>query len=249
MHRFGFLCVVLAVTAAPLAARHDTGVCGTTAATPAEVMFLHRQAERARAARRRPLAPRPPFPPIATSEMWRFSRTATEWSKNSISSTSLPRPSLSRLPAEAARAIATRIRRLGYDATAAAQGSPVIALGDDDSRQFPLPFAFPFYGDTYRQVFLNSDGNLTFTAGDDASSGRTVGRMTGGPPRISPLFDDLDPSQSAGSVRFFAGAGYVVFSWVSVPEYGPGAPQTFQVRLSVDGSIQFSYSSPLLPTP
>ena len=56
MHRFGFLCVVLAVTATPVAARHDTGVCGTTAATPAEVMFLHRQAERARAARRRPLA-------------------------------------------------------------------------------------------------------------------------------------------------------------------------------------------------
>ena len=54
---------------------------------------------------------------------------------------------------------------LGYDVTAAAQGSPVIALGDDDSRQFSLPFAFPFYGATYRQVFLNSDGNLTFHRG------------------------------------------------------------------------------------
>jgi hypothetical protein len=47
---------MLAVIAAPVAARLDTGSCGTTAATPAEVMFLHRQAERARAARRRPLA-------------------------------------------------------------------------------------------------------------------------------------------------------------------------------------------------
>ena len=122
------------------------------------------------------------------------------------------------------------------------QGSPVVALGDDDSRQFTLPFAFPFYGATYRQVFLNSDGNLTFTAAEIASSSRSVGRMTGGPPRISPLFDDLDPSQSGGSVRFFADASHVVFSWVNVPEYGPGAPQTFQVRLYVDGSIQFSYS-------
>ena len=43
----------------------------------------------------------------------------------------------------------------------------MIALGDDDSRQFTLPFAFPFYGATYRQVFLNSDGNLTFTAGGE----------------------------------------------------------------------------------
>src|ERR1022692_417462 len=66
--------------------------------------------------------------------------------------------------------------------------------------------------------------------------------MTGGPPRISPLFDDLDPSRSPGSVRFYADAGRVIFSWVGVADYVTGAPQTFQVRLYVDGSIQFSYS-------
>jgi uncharacterized protein (TIGR03437 family) len=69
--------------------------------------------------------------------------------------------------------------------------------------------------------------------------------MTGGPPRISPLFEDLDPSLPGGGVRFFADASHVVFSWVNVPEYsssGLGQAQTFQVRLYVDGSIQFSYS-------
>src|ERR1035437_1426023 len=133
----------------------------------------------------------------------------------------------------------------GYDAGAAAQGSPVAALGDDDSRQFTLPFAFPFYGASYTQVFLNSDGNLTFTAAESASTSRSVGRLTGGPPRIAPLFDDLDPSRSAGGVRFYADANYVVVSWVNVREYsdsGLGRAQTFQVRLYVDGSIQFSYS-------
>ena len=98
------------------------------------------------------------------------------------------------------------------------RAAPLLALGDDDSRQLDLPFAFPFFGATYRQVFVNSDGNLTFTAGDSASSGRSVGRMTGGPPRISPLFDDLDPSQSAGGVRVFADSSHVVVSWVAVPE-------------------------------
>src|SRR5262249_50463258 len=118
---------------------------------------------------------------------------------------------------------------------------PVVALGDDDSRPFTLPFAFPFYGATYTQLFLNSDGNLTFNSGESASTSRSVGRMTGGPPRISPLFDDLDPSR-AGSVRFFAEANHVVFSWVKVPDYETGVPQTFQARLYADGSIQFSYS-------
>ena len=128
-----------------------------------------------------------------------------------------------------------------YDTGAAGRGGPVVALGDDDSRTFALPFAFPFYGATYTQVFLNSDGNLTFNSAESASSNRSIGRMTGGPPRISPLFDDLDPSRG-GSVRFFADANHVVFTWVSVADYETGVPQTFQVRLYADGGIQFSYA-------
>ena len=56
MRRLGLICLVFAVAATPVVARHDTAGCGTTATTPAEVLFLHRQAERARAARPRPLA-------------------------------------------------------------------------------------------------------------------------------------------------------------------------------------------------
>jgi uncharacterized protein (TIGR03437 family) len=133
----------------------------------------------------------------------------------------------------------------GYDSGAAAQGSPLAALDDDDSRLVVLPFAFPFFGTTYQQVFVNSDGNLTFTVGENASSARSLGRMTSGPPRISPLFDDLDPSQTAGGVRVLADATRVAISWVGVPEWqasGIGPRQTFQVRLYPDGRIAFSYS-------
>ena len=42
---------------------------------------------------------------------------------------------------------------------------------------------------------MNSDGNLTFGAAEFASSERSLGRLTAGPPRIAPLFDDLDPSK------------------------------------------------------
>src|SRR5260370_17408716 len=56
MRRLGPLCLAIAVTAAPLAARHETAGCGTSDTTAAEVLFLHRQAQRARAARIRPLA-------------------------------------------------------------------------------------------------------------------------------------------------------------------------------------------------
>src|ERR1035437_2357786 len=244
MRRLGFLCLVIAVTAAPVVARHDTAGCGTTDTTPAEVLFLHRQAERARAARPRPLA-------VATASTNRDIGNVAiiedgDGVIEKLNQFNLDAATLTFTPAAGGT---PRYRYaysgLGYDAGAATQGSPVVALGDDDSRQFTLPFAFPFYGASYRQVFLNSDGNLTFTAAESASTSRSLGRLTGGPPRIAPLFDDLDPSRSPGGVRFYAGASQVVFSWVNVPEYaqsGFGAAQTFQVRLNVDGSIQFSYS-------
>ncbi|MBZ5586453.1 MAG: hypothetical protein LAQ30_30555, partial [Acidobacteriia bacterium] len=113
-----------------------------------------------------------------------------------------------------------------------------------DTRLVALPFAFPFFGAAYNQIYVNSDGNLTFTVGDTATD-RSVGRMAAGPPRIAPLFDDLNPSQTAGGVRVFADSTRLVVSWVGVPEYaenGQGAPQTFQVRLYPDGRIEFSYS-------
>src|ERR1035437_7491602 len=244
MRRLGFLCLVIAVTAAPVVARHDTAGCGTTDTTPAEVLFLHRQAERARAARPRPLA-------AATASTNRDIGNVAiiedgDGVIEKLNQFNLDAATLTFTPAAGGT---PRYRYaysgLGYDAGAATQGSPVVALGDDDSRQFTLPFAFPFYGASYRQVFLNSDGNLTFTAAESASTSRSLGRLTGGPPRIAPLFDDLHPTRSPGGVRFDACASHVVFSWVNVPEYaqsGFGAAQTFQVRLNVDGSIQFSYS-------
>ena len=225
-------------------ARHDTAGCGTTSTTPAEVLFLHRQAGRARAAR---------FGPLATAATSTAStnrdigNVAIIENRDGVLETynpfDLDNATLTFTPvAGTTPGYRYTHSGSGYDGTAAAQGSPVVALGDDDARQFTLPFAFPFYGATYRQVFLNSDGNLTFTAAEFASTSRSLGRLTGGPPRIAPLFDDLDPTQPGGSVRFYADASHAVFSWVNVPEYGPGAQQTFQVRLYVDGSIQFSYS-------
>lgn len=133
-----------------------------------------------------------------------------------------------------------------YDAQAASSGSPLEGLEDDDARLVPLPFAFPFYGGSYGEVFVNSDGNLTFDESDTASTARSLGRMTGGPPRISGLFRDLDPSRAPQSVRVRAESSRFVVSWVAVPEYrdsGTGPLQTFQIRLFPDGRIEFAYST------
>jgi uncharacterized protein (TIGR03437 family) len=133
-----------------------------------------------------------------------------------------------------------------FDQNAADSGIPVTGLGDDDSRRLPLPFSFPFYGTEYTEFWLNSDGNITFGEGDNASTARSLGRLSGGPPRIAALFSDLDPSILSGSIRIAASPAAITLTWQAVPEYsdfGTGRPQTFQLRLTPDGQIRFVWNS------
>ena len=192
--------------------------CGTTGATAAEVIFLHRQVERARAGRPEARAA------AAVSGNRDIGNIAIIEDARCGGEAESVQPRFQDLDVHALRrqcALSIRRVRSGLRCTVADQGSPVAALDDDDARPSSLPFAFPFFGVTYRQVFVNSDGNLTFGAAEQPPSSRSPGRMTGGPPRIAPLFDDLDPSRAAGGVRVFSSADLVV-SWVGVPEYSDG---------------------------
>jgi hypothetical protein len=125
-------------------------------------------------------------------------------------------------------------------------GSRLLALADDDFAAIDLPFEFPFFGARYRSLFVHSDGNVTFQEPDAASAERSLGRLAAGPPRIGPLFADLDPSQPGAEVRLSLSADSCTFTWVNVPqwsEYGYGARQTFQLVLSSGGAIQFRYQA------
>jgi hypothetical protein len=117
-----------------------------------------------------------------------------------------------------------------------------VALGDDAHVAIALPFAFPFYGQTYSSAFLNSDGNLTFGEGESASTDRSLGRMLAGPPRIAPLFSDFDPS-AGGSVTTHAEGDAFRISWTNVPQYGKNDQNSFQTTLFRDGRIQFAYGA------
>jgi uncharacterized protein (TIGR03437 family) len=233
--------LIVLPAAAPVWARHHAAGCGTTGENSHEELFLHRQALRARAAR--------PLVPAASGNRDIGNIAIIEDAGGVVerlNQFNLDGNTLTFTPSAAgAGRYRYAVAALGYDADAAAQGTPLAALDDDDSRLVALPFAFPFFGASYSQVNVNSDGNLTFTAADSASTARSLGRMTSGPPRISPQFDDLDPSQTAAGVRVLADASRVVVSWVNVPEWqatGIGFRQTFQARLYPDGRVEFSYS-------
>lgn len=243
MFRLGpFICIFLLVLS-PAFSRQDVLMCGTYPDRWKEELHLHRHA---RNARTRSLAAA--ASPLPTTNRDIGNIAVLEDSDGIVSRRNefnLDHRTLTFVPSAAN---ATRYKfQIGpdtYDSVAASAGTP-IALGDDDFRQVELPFAFPFFGNSYSRLFVNSDGNATFEAGDKASSDRSLGRIAAGPPRIAVLFMDLDPSNTPHAITFLTERDRVVVSWTEVPQFkdfGGGLPQTFQMRLFAGGRIEFAYS-------
>ncbi len=120
-----------------------------------------------------------------------------------------------------------------------------IDIGDDDSIEFVFAdgFRFPFGNQVYDRVWVNSDGNLTFGEGDNSSFARDLNRFLQGPPRIAPLFTDLDPTQAQGEDGVYVAQIPNRFrvTWVNVPEFGESNSSTVQMTLFSTGRITFVY--------
>ena len=131
-------------------------------------------------------------------------------------------------------------------AFAAPSVDPVIgselSLGDDDTTEVPFGFSFPFLGNSYSSIFVNSDGNITLGEGDSASTARDAARLVGGPPRIAPFLQDLNV-ETGGSINASVRTDRVVVTWTAVPEFGTSNANTFQVTLHDSGRIEFAYTS------
>ncbi|MFQ5741306.1 MAG: hypothetical protein ACE5JX_20095 [Acidobacteriota bacterium] len=117
-------------------------------------------------------------------------------------------------------------------------------IDDDDFRVvfFPPGFAFPFFGKVYKGVFVNSDGNLSFDAPDMVSTPRNRARFLDGPPRIAPLFTDLNPLVG-GDVTLEELSDSVRLTWSDVPEFGSFTGNDFSVQLFANGNILFHYGT------
>ena len=115
-------------------------------------------------------------------------------------------------------------------------------LGDDSTAQLPLPFAFPFLGTSYADLYVNSDGNVTFGRGDVELTLRDAARMVSGPPRVAPLLIDLDVT-AGGAITADVRQDRAVFTWREVPEFGTSNRNTMQVTLYASGAIDFVYGA------
>jgi hypothetical protein len=131
----------------------------------------------------------------------------------------------------------------GFDDTHHRDGDR-IAVGCGNSGcasvEVPLPFAFPFLGREYEQLFVNSDGSLTL-GGADPATVLSPARMLSGPPRVAP-FALADEFAQLGRVSAFAGEAGVVITWEAVGDDFVTFGFTWQAQLAPDGTIRFVYS-------
>jgi|GEM_PF-1642297 len=133
-----------------------------------------------------------------------------------------------------------------------------VLFGDPDDDFFPaidLPFVFPFYEGDYSQLWINTNGFVTFN-GEDLSPDSTWRNLPMpsehlphyNTPRafIAPWWDDLD-LERGGSIHVHAGQNdTLVVTWVEMPGWGSttprGGPYTFQLVLLASGTFYMNYA-------
>jgi len=134
-------------------------------------------------------------------------------------------------------------------------GTPLGLTFDDRYQEnYPLPFAFSYYGQLYNTVTISTNGNLYFSpplkrsngdADDVPSSISDLSQFK----MIAGMWDDLDlrTSRRADADVYMVqpGAGRIIFRWQGV-QFGDGIngdPINFEIELRNDGTVITRYGA------
>ncbi|MFN3968232.1 HYR domain-containing protein [Flavobacterium sp.] len=101
---------------------------------------------------------------------------------------------------------------------------------DDGSVGIALPFQFSLYGTNYNTVFINNNGNLTFTA--PSGSFDPVGFPTN-TPMVAPFWADVD-TRVGNTVKYKVSPTRLIVTWPGVGYYNQNVSKlnTFQVVIT-----------------
>jgi alpha-tubulin suppressor-like RCC1 family protein len=119
-------------------------------------------------------------------------------------------------------------------------GGTTLVLSDDSYAAVrPAGGAqIPFFGVRYSMFFIGSNGYITFSLGD-SSYQESLNRHFS-QPRISALFDDLNPSYG-GKISWKQLPDRVVVTFQDVPKNYSGKPNSFQIEMFFDGVLRLTH--------
>ena len=135
---------------------------------------------------------------------------------------------------------ATQINFDNSAPTLAFAGATPTGNAQDTTTQvvFPAGLMVPFYGALYSDAWVNSNGSVTFGAGD-INWISTGANLLIGQARISVLWDEL----GVGPNDYTATSSSFTVSWTNYPEYGGVGASDFAMSIDVLGNITLAYGA------
>ncbi|KAA3596125.1 MAG: hypothetical protein DWQ06_15850 [Calditrichaeota bacterium] len=114
---------------------------------------------------------------------------------------------------------------------------------DEGNALLPIGFSFPYYGANFSNVYVGTNGFLSF-GNFSGNYWTNQGLPNSGVPNnlIAGFWDDLDGS-SQGNVYYETIGNDFVIQFDNWPSYGTSNGQTFQFILSSNGKIKIQYNS------
>jgi hypothetical protein len=113
-------------------------------------------------------------------------------------------------------------------------------LGDDNTRQVALGFEFEYWGQTFTDVWVSSNGFVSFQSPANlCCNGQPIEQAQRN--TIYAYWSDL--ISFTGNPYYRVSDGAALFGWYNVQEYGTNNLNTFEIGLFSNGNIQFNYGS------
>jgi len=122
----------------------------------------------------------------------------------------------------------------------------VLSLGDDDVQKIALPFDFRFYGTTYNDLWVSSNGFVSFANGYTNWTNACLPSTDTPNNAIYAFWDDLQPADGGGGGTIYAkqvDSGTFVIEWHQVWHYNSSDRETFEIVLKKDNTILLQYQS------
>jgi len=144
----------------------------------------------------------------------------------------------------------TMILDSGYSWIEISETGTLLDLRDDETELIALSFAFSFYDRTFEEVYVSSNGFLSFVSPNaEWQNVEFPSSLHYNHYKIAPFWDDLNPSDNNGGgdvyVQSFPTEGYWVVEWKDIWHYTRSHENyvagTFQVILFESGNIVFNY--------
>ncbi len=116
----------------------------------------------------------------------------------------------------------------------------LVSMSDDDYKEISIGGSYlSLFGKVYDKLYVGSNGYLTFDE-PDTEYDETISNHFS-QPRISALFDDLDPSISGSEVSYEVSDEKLTITFLNVPQTYSALGNTFQYQLYFDGVIKITW--------